>query len=77
MTSGMLISVRRIATIRYDPVKLERAAKALGTKGIRPTVEAALDEVLRLESWKELKELAADGAFELSSEEVRAQAWRE
>jgi hypothetical protein len=53
------------------------AAAALGTTGIRPTVEAALDEVLRLQAWDELQELLANGAVELSHEEMRRQAWRE
>jgi hypothetical protein len=67
----------KTATIRYDPAKMERAAAALGTTGIRGTVEAALDEVLRLQAWDELKELLANGAVELSHEEMRRQAWRE
>ncbi|MFZ0217029.1 MAG: hypothetical protein WAM30_13950 [Candidatus Dormiibacterota bacterium] len=68
--------MRKTATIRYDAAKLERAAAVLGTKGVRPTVEAAVDEVLRLQSWAELKQLASEGAFELTQEQVRAQAWR-
>jgi Arc/MetJ family transcription regulator len=39
-----------------DREKVERARKALGTKTIASTVDAALDEVIRLEARRRLSE---------------------
>jgi Arc/MetJ family transcription regulator len=68
--------VEKTTTIRLNPNKVARAAEVLGTKGLKPTVDAALDEVLGKQAWAELKQMMADGIFELSSEEVRRRAWR-
>jgi hypothetical protein len=68
--------MEKATTVRLSPEKIARAAEVLGTKGLKPTLEAALDEVLAKQAWAELKQMMADGVFDLSAEEVRKQAWR-
>lgn len=69
--------VQKAATIRYDADRMTRAAEVLGTKGVRATVEAALDEVLRIRAWDDLRALLDSGAIELTDDEARREAWRE
>lgn len=73
----MFLVMQKAATIRYEPEKMMRAAEVLGTRGVRATVDAALDEVLRIRAWEELRAALENGAIELTEEEVRQQAWRE
>lgn len=69
--------MQKAATIRYDAERMRRAGEVLGTKGVRATVEAALDEVLRVRAWEDLRELLDNGAVELTAEEMRREAWRD
>ncbi len=69
--------MQKAATIRYDAERMKLAGEVLGTKGVRATVEAALDEVLRIRAWDDLRELLESGALELMGEDMRREAWRE
>jgi Arc/MetJ family transcription regulator len=50
------ISVGDKTSLAIDREKVERARKALGTKTIAATVDAALDEVIRLAARRRLME---------------------
>jgi Arc/MetJ family transcription regulator len=64
-------------TIVLDERKLARARKLLGTKGIKETVERALDEViageLRRRAFERLRKMEG---LELDDPEVVGRAWR-
>lgn len=62
-------------TIQFDPVKRDAVAAVLGTKGLKATVDAAFDAVLRQHAGRELVRLAQEGGIELTNEEVERQAW--
>jgi len=62
-------------TIQFDPAKRDAVAAVLGTKGLKATVDAAFDAVLRQHAGRELVRLAQDGEIELTNEEVESQAW--
>jgi Arc/MetJ family transcription regulator len=47
----------------------------LGTKGLKATVDAAFDVVLRQHAGRELVRLAQEGGIELTNEEVESKAW--
>lgn len=61
-----------------DDRKLARARKLLGTRGIRDTIDRALDEVIaqqaRLEAWERLRRL--EGLDKDLLLRVRKEAWR-
>lgn len=63
-------------TIEIDPAKRDAVAAALGTKGLKATVDAAFDTVLRQQAGEDLVRLVAEGGVELTNEEVEQQAWR-
>ena len=64
-------------TLVFDERKLAKAQKLLGTKGIKDTIDRALDEViagdLRRKAFERLRTM--DG-LELDNPEVMAKAWR-
>ena len=62
-------------TIEVDPAKRDAVAAVLGTKGLKATVDAAFDAVLRRQGMRELIRMAQDGGIELTNEEVEEQAW--
>ena len=64
-------------TIEVDPVKRDAVAAVLGTKGLKATVDAAFDAVLRRQAMRELIRMAQEGGIELTNEEVEEQAWRD
>ena len=64
-------------TIEVDPAKRDAVAALLGTKGLKATVDAAFDAVLRRQAMRELIRMAEEGGIELTNEEVEAQAWRD
>ena len=67
----------RKTTIWLDPRKLERARRALGTRGIRDTVEGALEEVLAIRARRRLVErLRTMKGLDLDNPKVMAKAWR-
>ena len=64
-------------TVVLDQRKLARARKLLGTKGIRETLEAALDEVIALEERKKaVEQLRTLDGLDLDDPDVMAKAWR-
>ncbi len=64
-------------TIEIDDKKLSRARRILGTKGIKDTLEKALDEVLAMEVRKKAvaRLMSLDGT-DLADPEVMDGAWR-
>lgn len=67
----------RKTTIAIDEEKLERAKEELGTKGIRDTVEAALEEVLVAAARRRsIEQLRTMDGLDLDDPEVMKQAWR-
>jgi hypothetical protein len=67
----------RKTTVWIDPQKLERARRVLGTRGIRDTVEGALDEVLAIQARRRLVErLRKMKGLDLDDPAVMKGAWR-
>jgi Arc/MetJ family transcription regulator len=64
-------------TIEFDPAKRDAVAAVLGTTGLKATVDAAFDAVLRQYAGRELVRLVQEGDVELTNEEVESQAWRD
>ncbi len=64
-------------TIEIDEKKLARARRVLGTKGIKDTLEKALDEVLAMELRKKAaaRLVALDGT-DVADADVMKDAWR-
>jgi Arc/MetJ family transcription regulator len=66
------ISIGDKTSLAIDREKLERARKALGTKTIAATVDAALDEAIRLAARRRLMErIRRQGGLGPSPAEVR------
>ncbi len=64
-------------TLMLDDAKLRRARRVLGTKGIRDTIDRALDEVLAVDARRRLVEkLRTMKGLDLDNAEVMAGAWR-
>jgi len=64
-------------TMMLDDAKLRRARKVLGTKGIRDTIDRALDEVLAVDARRRLIErLRTMKGLDLENAEVMGKAWR-
>lgn len=64
-------------TIEIDEKKLSRARRILGTKGIKDTLEKALDEVLAMEVRKKaVARLIALEGTDLADPDVMDGAWR-
>jgi hypothetical protein len=64
-------------TLVVDDSKLERARELLGTKGIRETIDRALDEVIALDMRRRFADrLRAMEGLDLDDSEVMDQAWR-
>lgn len=64
-------------TLVLDEQKLAKARRLLGTKGIKDTIERALDEVLAAELRRQAFErLRTMNGLDLDDEDVTAQAWR-
>jgi hypothetical protein len=64
-------------TLVIDEAKLRRAKKVLGTKGIRDTIDRALDEVIALEARRRhVERLRHMKGIDLGDDEVMAGAWR-
>lgn len=68
----------RKTTIEVDDQLLEEAREALGTRGLKDTVDAALNEVVRAARRRELAERLATGEGLDFDEETTAAArrWR-
>jgi Arc/MetJ family transcription regulator len=64
-------------TLVIDDAKLERARELLGTKGIRETIDRALDEVIALDMRRRFADrLRAMDGLDLDDSDVMDQAWR-
>ncbi len=65
-------------TIMIDDSKIERASRVLGTKGIRETVEAALDAAIKADARMRFFERMRTGkGFDRRSLlKARKEAWR-
>jgi Arc/MetJ family transcription regulator len=70
-------STKRKTSFEIDTAKVQAAKEILGTRGLTDTVDAALDEVVKLRQRRTLLELlSAPGALELDDPEVMRGAWR-
>jgi hypothetical protein len=65
----------RKATLEFDPAKRDAVAAVLGTNGLKATVNAAFDVVLRRHAGRELVRLVQEGGVELTNEEAERRAW--
>jgi hypothetical protein len=73
----MATTARRKTSFEVDFAKIDAARNILRTKSLTETVDAALDEVLKLEQRERLVGLLFEpGALELDSPTVMAGAWR-
>ena len=63
-------------TLEFDEVKRSAVAAALGTTGLKATVDAAFDYVLRERAFSELVEAVRSGIFELDNEKIEREGWR-
>jgi hypothetical protein len=64
-------------TLVLDEAKLRKARKVLGTKGIKDTIDRALDEVLALAARRRLVDrLRKMEGMDLDDPRVMADAWR-
>jgi hypothetical protein len=64
-------------TLVLDQRKLAKARKLLGTKGIKDTVERALDEVIAYAARaKAVDQLRTMDGLDLDDPKVTARAWR-
>ncbi|MBI2898161.1 MAG: type II toxin-antitoxin system VapB family antitoxin [Deltaproteobacteria bacterium] len=70
-------SERRKTTLWLDPRKLDRARRVLGTRGIRDTIDGALDEVVAIATRRRLVErLREMKGIDLDDEKLMSGAWR-
>lgn len=73
----MQMTTRRKTSFDVDFAKVDAVREALGTKTLTDTVDAALDEVIKLQQRQRLVELLfASNALELDDATVMAGAWR-
>ena len=64
-------------TLVIDQRKLAKARKLLGTKGIKDTIERALDEVIAYAArMRAVEQLRTMDGLELDNPKVTARAWR-
>lgn len=76
-TGRMSTATRRKTSFEIDTAKVDAAKEVLGTKGLTDTVDAALEEVVKLQQRRELIELLFDSdALALDDPEVMRGAWR-
>lgn len=70
-------ATRRKTSFEVDFDKVASAKEILGTRTLTETVDAALDEVIRLKQRQRLVELLfTRGRLELDDPEVMSGAWR-
>jgi Arc/MetJ family transcription regulator len=64
-------------TLVLDERKLAKARRLLGTKGIKDTIERALDEVIAYEARREaVEQLQTMTGLDLDDPKVMSKAWR-
>jgi len=75
--SAVATTARRKTSFAVDFAKVDCAKEILGTRTLTDTVDAALDEVIRLEQRQRLVELLfTDERLDLHDPDVMAGAWR-
>lgn len=73
----MATKARRKTSFEIDFMKVEAAREILRTKSLTDTVDAALEEVVKLEQRRRLAALLFEpGALELGDPVTMAGAWR-
>lgn len=73
----MNTATRRKTSFEIDTAKVQAAKEILGTRGLTDTVDAALDEVVKLRRRRALIEvLFTPGALALDDPETMRGAWR-
>ena len=73
----MATTARRKTSFEVDFDKVESAEEILGTRTLTDTVDAALDEVIKLRQRRQLVEmLFTPGRLQLDDPHVMAGAWR-
>lgn len=73
----MASTVRRKTSFEIDFAKVDAVKEILGTTTLTGTVDAALEEVIRLQHRQRLVELLfTSGRLDLDDPEVMAGAWR-
>lgn len=73
-----ILSLMHKTTLLIDDKKIARVRKLLGTKGIRDTVEGALDEVIAIRARRRVIDQlrTMEGLDEDVLQNVRKEAWR-
>jgi hypothetical protein len=75
--ASIATKTKRKTSFDVDFAKVDAARKLLGTKTLTETVDAALDEVMKLQQRQRLVELLlTPGALELDDPEAMTGAWR-
>jgi len=75
--TAMATPPRRKTSFEVDFDKIDAAREILGTKTLTDTVDAALEEVIKLQHRRRLVEmLSTPGYLDLNNPEVMAGAWR-
>ncbi len=73
----MATAAKRKTSFEVDFDKVDAAKGLLGTRSLTDTVDAALDEVIKLRERERLVELLFEsGALQLDDPRVMAGAWR-
>jgi Arc/MetJ family transcription regulator len=67
----------RKTTLQYDEATLKAAERALGTSGLKATVDAAFEAAIRQAAWLELVARHEAGAIDLTNEEVEDMGMRD
>jgi hypothetical protein len=74
---GVAAASKRKTSFAVDFAKVESAKEILGTQTLTDTVDAALDEVIKLQLRRRLVELLfTPGRLQLDDPDVMAGAWR-
>ena len=75
--STAISSARRKTSFAVDFAKVEAAKSVLGTHSLTDTIDAALDEVIKLHDRHQLVEMLFEpNRLDLDDSEVMAKAWR-
>jgi Arc/MetJ family transcription regulator len=69
--------MKKTTTLTYEEDVLHAVEAVVGTRGLKATVDAVFDDVLRRAAWKRLLERHRAGAIELTNDEVEAMSTRD